>query len=225
MAAQQLNEMIIQPETPAKIGELLTETIEQQRNEEANYISIFSLQPTDPLFDLERNILQSEQYVLTAEWFVEFMRQAAVDEETTQKFDKWMGTEELIEFIEDFVHRILKNMLKYVCGRQKEAATDIRDLFATRDASSEPPDERLFVRIRELEMLAKQYVGRVKALMETFESVQGNELVAKLIVKLSDIRPLTADEKIHLLHSCILHAPIDNPPSMRREDWYDDDGR
>ena len=66
---------------------------------------------------------------------------------------------------------------------------------------------------------------KLSELEEQLTEARDNEQIARLLVQISEHRPLTADEKIHLLHSCILHAPIDNPPSMRREDWYDDDGR
>lgn len=52
-----------------------------------------------------------------------------------------------------------------------------------------------------------------------------NEQIARLLIQISEHRLLTAQEKIFLLQTAKLDIPIDNPPSMRREDWYGEDGR
>jgi len=38
-------------------------------------------------------------------------------------------------------------------------------------------------------------------------------------------RPLTPEEKIQLLDMAKLDNPVNETPSIRREDWYGDDGR
>ena len=37
--------------------------------------------------------------------------------------------------------------------------------------------------------------------------------------------PQTAEEWIEQLNAAVLHAEINEEPSIRREDWYGDDGR
>lgn len=48
---------------------------------------------------------------------------------------------------------------------------------------------------------------------------------SSILLALAKHRELTGDEKKLLLESAVFHGPIDNPPSNRRADWYDDDGR
>lgn len=38
-------------------------------------------------------------------------------------------------------------------------------------------------------------------------------------------KKLTAEEKIRLLREATIHIPVNEAPSIRREDWYDDNGR
>lgn len=38
-------------------------------------------------------------------------------------------------------------------------------------------------------------------------------------------RQLTSDERKSLLQASVLNSLVENIPSPRREDWYDDDGR
>ncbi|MBC7813274.1 MAG: hypothetical protein H7175_19100 [Burkholderiales bacterium] len=54
---------------------------------------------------------------------------------------------------------------------------------------------------------------------------QQQELIVRLLTQRGDQRSLTADEKIQLLQAAQLHNPVNEPPSLRREDWYGDDGR
>lgn len=54
---------------------------------------------------------------------------------------------------------------------------------------------------------------------------QQTQLIAQLLTRRTEQRPLTAEEKIQLLNAAILHNPVNEQPSMRREDWYGDDGR
>lgn len=45
----------------------------------------------------------------------------------------------------------------------------------------------------------------------------------KLLVELGRRRPLTTDEKIQLTQVSVIHRPINQQPSDRRADWYDED--
>jgi hypothetical protein len=38
-------------------------------------------------------------------------------------------------------------------------------------------------------------------------------------------RPLTPEERLAVYHASIMNRPVKNAPSVRREDWYGDDGR
>jgi len=45
------------------------------------------------------------------------------------------------------------------------------------------------------------------------------------LMKRADQQALSPDEKLALYHASIKTNPINEAPSIRREDWYDDDGR
>jgi hypothetical protein len=62
-------------------------------------------------------------------------------------------------------------------------------------------------------------------LVEQLPEEQQKDLIARLLTQRSRQRALTAGEKIQLLDVAKLHNPIKEEPSVRRVDWYDDDGR
>jgi hypothetical protein len=49
--------------------------------------------------------------------------------------------------------------------------------------------------------------------------------MALMLIEIAKTRELTNDEKKALLAASTLHPPFKEEPSVRREDWYDDDGR
>lgn len=61
-------------------------------------------------------------------------------------------------------------------------------------------------------------------LVEQLPQEQKHELLKRL-QEHTRKRDLTADEKIKLLRSIQFDVKIKEEPSIRREDWYDDDGR
>lgn len=61
-------------------------------------------------------------------------------------------------------------------------------------------------------------------LIEQLPEAQKRDLLRHL-EKTVQQRELSADEWIALLRSIQIHKPILEEPSIRREDWYDDDGR
>jgi hypothetical protein len=57
-------------------------------------------------------------------------------------------------------------------------------------------------------------------------SVQERKELLKLLIDTLDVgESMTAESKIHLLDAAKLHNPVREAPSVRRADWYDDDGR
>ena len=63
------------------------------------------------------------------------------------------------------------------------------------------------------------------ALIEQLTDEQREALIARLLVQQAQERPLTVEEKIQLLDAAKIHLPVNEEPSLRREDWYDDNGR
>jgi hypothetical protein len=54
---------------------------------------------------------------------------------------------------------------------------------------------------------------------------QQDALIARLLLRRAGQRELTPQEKAYLFDTGKIHLPVNQTPSVRREDWYDDDGR
>ncbi len=61
-------------------------------------------------------------------------------------------------------------------------------------------------------------------LVEQLPSDKQQDLLVRLLEK-SKTRRLSKEERKALFHASILNIPVKEAPSVRREDWYDDDGR
>jgi len=61
-------------------------------------------------------------------------------------------------------------------------------------------------------------------LIEQLSEDQKRDLFQRLM-KILASREQTPDEWMTLLRSAQIDAPVAEEPSLRREDWYDDDGR
>ncbi len=62
-------------------------------------------------------------------------------------------------------------------------------------------------------------------LVEQLPEEQQKTLIVRVLARRAEQRPLTVDEKLQLLDAATLSNPMNEAPSVRREDWYDDDGR
>jgi hypothetical protein len=62
-------------------------------------------------------------------------------------------------------------------------------------------------------------------LVEQLSEEQQKDLIRQLLTHRARQRPLTSEEKIQLLDAAKLHNPVNETPSVRRVDWYDDNGR
>jgi hypothetical protein len=51
------------------------------------------------------------------------------------------------------------------------------------------------------------------------------KVLAQDLLHQTTSRDLTTEERLALYHTSILSIPVSEEPSIRREDWYDDDGR
>jgi hypothetical protein len=61
-------------------------------------------------------------------------------------------------------------------------------------------------------------------LIDQLPDEQKQDLLRHLLKQAGD-RELTIEEKLALYHASILHNAVNEEPSIRREDWYNDDGR
>jgi hypothetical protein len=76
--------------------------------------------------------------------------------------------------------------------------------------------------------MALQLPIRYEQLVELVEQLseeQQKDLIKRLLTRQAQQRPLTVEEKLKLLDAVKLDVTINEEPSIRRVDWYDDDGR
>ena len=62
-------------------------------------------------------------------------------------------------------------------------------------------------------------------LVKQLPEEQQQDLLTRLLTQRARQRALTVEEKIQLLDAAKLHNPVHEEPSVRRVDWYGDDGR
>ena len=77
-------------------------------------------------------------------------------------------------------------------------------------------------------MMAVQLDIEYRKLIELVEQLseeQQKNLITRLLTRRARQRPLTTEEKIQLLDAAKLSVAINEEPSVRRVDWYSDDGR
>lgn len=76
--------------------------------------------------------------------------------------------------------------------------------------------------------MALQLPIRYEQLVELVEQLseeQQKDLIKRLLTHHAQQRPLTVEEKLKLLDAVKLDVAINEEPSIRRVDWYSDDGR
>lgn len=66
---------------------------------------------------------------------------------------------------------------------------------------------------------------RYEQLVEQLSEDQQKDLIKRLLTRQAHQRPLTIEEKMRLLDAVKLDIGVNQEPSVRREDWYGDDGR
>ena len=76
--------------------------------------------------------------------------------------------------------------------------------------------------------MALQLPIRYEQLVELVEQLseeQQKDLIKRLLTRQAQQRPLTVEEKLKLLDAVKLNVPVNEEPSIRRVDWYGDEGR
>lgn len=76
--------------------------------------------------------------------------------------------------------------------------------------------------------MALQLPIRYEQLVELVEQLseeQQKDLIKRLLTRQAQQRPLTVEEKLKLLDAVKLNVAVNEEPSIRRVDWYGDDGR
>ena len=70
-----------------------------------------------------------------------------------------------------------------------------------------------------------QLEARLRELEEAGTPREDNEVVARLLISIGNLRPLTTAEKIRLSDAIRMKVKVRAEPSERRADWYGADGR
>mgnify|MGYP006277663417 CR=1 FL=1 len=76
--------------------------------------------------------------------------------------------------------------------------------------------------------MALQLAINYEQLLELVEQLtedQQQDLMNRLLARHAEGRILTTEEKLTLLDAAKMNIPINEAPSVRRSDWYGDDGR
>jgi len=66
---------------------------------------------------------------------------------------------------------------------------------------------------------------QVVELVERLPEEQQKELLQRLLTRHSQPQALTIEDRLKLLDAIKLDVAFNEEPSVRRVDWYDDDGR
>ena len=211
MSLQHLTNSLELPEPPVQLVERLSE---------------LTAQPTETIYpfrqmlahveDMEEIASVSLQNHALLERIFERIRQVAQGapfdgnlEDFLEKFDTEFPP--LIQSLPSPIYHLSK------------AAKSLSDQFASPDAHA-AASANLIQRVGAIEEQVKQLTERQQALVATYEKHK-DEWIADLLIQISRQRELTATEKLRLSDAVELAIPVQTTPSVRREDWYGDDGR
>lgn len=168
-------------------------------------------------------ILAFENYVQSLEFIaerldfvVEFARYAGLDDDGAYRFDEWTenygpvgALDEFAKLGFPFLDRHANIIRETVKGWKRQA----------RAGETEP------ALLPELARRVAQLNSRIKELKWQFTKREDNELVARLLIRVGNHRPLSPAEKIRLSDAIRRRVQVRSTPSERRSDWYGDDGR
>ena len=168
------------------------------------------------IHQFEQEICRSEHSLDLAEGFVEFVRQAGLHNAEAVKFDEWTGEVGPVEAIDSIVN-LADNYLDAHINNLKEVVTGWNQLVRARIPEPAMPAE-LMKRVDKLEV-------RAGILAVELGKQHDNELIARLLTRISTHRKLTVDETLRLFDAVAVDVTVKEMPSVRRADWYGDDGR
>ncbi len=231
--------MVTQPQTqgtdlPVQLGNLLDEVptrlshqtnspvqeFEEMLNDEAARSfrqTIKPIQVSEKVSQFEIDVTWGEQLVNFALInFVEFVRQGGQDDDVALDFDNWANGLDIAEGFDTYEREVVPGLKHHatilhaiVNGWHKRAA-----------AGEVEPDlpQALAKRVTQLDTL-------VKRLTRQITKKRNNEMIARLLIRIANHRPLSVSEKIRLSDAVRLNVKVKTMPSVYREDWYGDDGR
>ena len=201
-------------EPPAPFGTLLSASAQQTPR--PSLIPTQLAEAAEALAGYEKILRKAEGLTSQMEVIVEFARQAGQDDETACAFDQWTETygpagffDACEETLTPGLNRYAANFNKDVEGWQRIAAAGV--------IGPELPLQ-LAERIVQLD-------ARIKKLTKEVTKKYDNDLVARLLMRIGKQRQLTLAEQFRLVDAVRLDWKVKEEPSVRRADWYGDDGR
>ncbi|MDE0327640.1 MAG: hypothetical protein OXI78_00955 [Anaerolineaceae bacterium] len=231
--------MAVQPliqrtEPPRQFGELLAEA--PTRLSEHNSVAVQEfqrfingaatksrrrsnppIQVTELVSRFERDVSDSEQLVdFGLVGFVKFVRDAGQDDDAARRFDDWTDDLDLAQAFAAYEEKVVPGL--------KERATILRKVVKgwkrrARAGEIEPDlPPKLARRVKRLDT-------RINRLTRQITKREDNELIARLLIRVGNHRPLSGAEKIRLSDAVRMKVKFKTEPSVRRADWYGADGR
>ena len=209
MALQPLTQL---PELSGHCEELLS-AVTQKKPRRKNR----PVQLAENISRFEQDIQNSEQLVdATLAGFVEFVREAGQDDDTAHNFDEWTAEFDLAQTLAMCEEKMIPGLKEHAAILRKVVKGWNRRAKAGEVEPDLPP--KLAKRVKRLD-------ARVKELAAEITKKHDNDLVARLLIRVANHRPLSAAEKIRLSYAAMINVTVVNQPSLRRSDWYGDDGR
>ncbi len=209
--------MAVQPltretELPSQFGALLAETPTglPGRNYKAK-------QMKQEISRFEKDVEESEQLVNFAlVGFVDFVRDAGQDDDAARKFDDWTDDLDLAQTFAAYEEKMVPPLRERAAILRRVVEGWHRMAAAGLIEPDLPP--QLAERVAHLDAL-------ISELTEEVTRQHDNDLVARLLMRVGKQRQLTLDEQFRLVDAVSLNWKVKEEPSVRRADWYGDDGR
>lgn len=165
----------------------------------------------------EQDVRNSERLVeATLAGFVEFVREAGQDDDAARRFDEWTADFDLAQTLAMCEEKMIPGLKENVAILRKVVKGWKRRAKAGELEPDLPP--KLAKRVKRLDT-------RVRDLTEEITKKYDNDLVARLLMRVGKQRKLTVDEQLRLADSVTLEWKVKEQPSLRRADWYGDDGQ
>lgn len=160
--------------------------------------------------EFERDVLEVERRAVSIEAFVERVRQAGMDDKQAKEFDELTEDPDLSKTLDVFEREYVISV-----KQQVENLVERAELWPILDNS-----RLLTASLPMVFRLDKQLNEWAEELYKEYDNV----LIMRLFTRVAKYRPLTLAEKLRLDDAAKLEWEVVNQPSVRRRDWYGEDG-
>lgn len=209
MALQPLTQL---PETSGHFEDLLADVTKKRSRKKDR-----PRQMAEKIARFEEDVSNSERLVeATLAGFVDFVREAGQDDDAARRFDEWTAEFDLTQTLAMCEEKMIPGLKEHAAILRKVARGWKRRAKAGDIEPELPP--KLAKRVKRLD-------ARIKGLTDEITKQHDNDLVARLLMRIGKQRQLTLDEQLRLVDAVRLDWKVKEEPSVRRADWYGDDGR